>query len=49
MKHERERVKETDFKEEYEPGPLWEQIRDDDGIVVEGCYRKNPAPDSDNL
>ena len=45
----RERKSDTQYKEEFEPDPLMEPLRDDDGDVVEGCYRSIPAPDSDNL
>jgi len=27
----------------------WEELRDEDGEVVPGCYRALPMPDSDDL
>ena len=29
---------------ELENGPLQEQLRDENGYRIEGCYRTNPAP-----
>lgn len=37
----------TDFIVEFEPPDDWEQLRDEDGNIQEGCYRTKPAADSD--
>jgi len=39
----------NEFTDEYEPPDEWEPIRDEDGEIVEGCYIKQRAPDSDTL
>jgi hypothetical protein len=39
----------TEYLDEFEPPIDWEQVRDLDGNIQEGCYRTLPAPDSDSL
>ena len=40
---------ETDYTEEFDTPHDWEQLRDGDGELMEGCYRTLPAVDSDSL
>ncbi len=39
----------TDYVVEFEPPDNWEQLRDQEGIVMEGCYRVIPAKMSDEI
>ena len=39
----------TEYLYDFEPPREWEQLRDEDGEVMAGCFRTIPAPDSDSL
>ena len=39
----------TEYTEDFEQPQDWEQLRDCDGVIMEGSYRTLPSVDSDSL
>ena len=39
----------SDYVVEFEPPDNWEELRDGEGNLMEGCYRVRPAEMSDEI
>ena len=47
MGMKREREQKTEYLYDFEPPEQWEPLRDEEGELMEGCWRTTPAVMSD--
>jgi hypothetical protein len=49
MDRELKDIDPTFYTDDFEPPQDWVAVRDEEGVVVPGCWRTEPAKDSDEI